>query len=494
MLAESPGNSYAVARAAHAGDRGLREDTVPPERWMQQIWRHQRIHRDRLRTLDGPPVRVLHPGYWNREPGPDFRDAVIQVGDAPAVRGDVEVDRDVSGWRTHQHAGNPAYGRVVLHVVWSAPRRTVLSPVLALLPHLDAPLAELAEWLETRAPALVPENLPGLCAGPLRDLDPADVRVLIHEAARVRLRDRAGGFRIRARHAGWDQALWEGLLVALGYKHNGWPMRRLAELVPVGPHSDPHPGDPRELWEARLLGLSGLLPAELPRGAGRVEVRRLWDLWWRERDAWEGRIVPRFAWRLGGVRPANHPLRRMIVAARWRAGDLLGPALEQWLERPASPRGFPRELRRLLTPPPVPGDFWSRHLTLGSGRISGSAPLLGASRISELALNVVLPWLYARTQDRNRDDLAREAVRRFFLWPGAGDNAGLRLARERLFGGARRRGLESGAAQQGLHQILQDFCQRAGPLCGACRFPGWVRQRNPAPPPPGAPTSMKSLD
>ncbi|MCW5556502.1 MAG: hypothetical protein KIT22_01445, partial [Verrucomicrobiae bacterium] len=38
-------------------------------------------------------------------------------------------------------------------------------------------------------------------------------------------------------------------------------------------------------------------------------------------------------------------------------------------------------------------------------------------------------------------------------------------------------GLLSGADQQGLHQILRDFCQRAGPLCGDCRFPDWIGQR-----------------
>ncbi|MGH7969481.1 MAG: hypothetical protein ACREIC_12210, partial [Limisphaerales bacterium] len=46
----------------------LREDDdSPPERLLQAIWRHQRILRDRLRTLDGRPVRVLHPGFQSVE-------------------------------------------------------------------------------------------------------------------------------------------------------------------------------------------------------------------------------------------------------------------------------------------------------------------------------------------------------------------------------------------------------------------------------------------
>src|ERR1051325_3679356 len=64
----------------------------PPERLLQAIWLHQRLLRQRLETLDGRTVAVLHPGFPNREGGPDFRGAVLQFGDDAPVSGDVEVD------------------------------------------------------------------------------------------------------------------------------------------------------------------------------------------------------------------------------------------------------------------------------------------------------------------------------------------------------------------------------------------------------------------
>ncbi|MCW5558905.1 MAG: DUF2851 family protein, partial [Verrucomicrobiae bacterium] len=357
--------SYADARRFVRGDDRMREGSAPPERWMQQIWRHQRIHRDRLRTLDGRALRVLHPGVWNREPGPDFSDAVLQFGDEPAFRGDVEIDRSVSGWRQHRHAGNPAYRRVRLHVVWSSPAADLTPPVLALEPHLDAPLGDLADWLDHQAPALVPECLPGKCSAPLRDMAPGLVRDAIRQAADLRMRERARAFALRAGSAGWDQSLWEGLLGALGYKHNLWPMRRLAEVIPVGPDAAVSGSEGTEAWEARFLGVSGLLPAELPRGPGRAQVRRLWDLWWRERDAWQPMILPNFLWRLGGVRPANHPQRRLVLAARWRARGSLAGALEDWMTQTArlSSSRLAAELGRLLTPPAVADDYWTHHVT-----------------------------------------------------------------------------------------------------------------------------------
>ena len=483
MNGVSPG-FYARVRTWADGDGRVREDTSPPERWMQQIWRHQRIHRGQLRTLDGETVRILHPGFWNREAGPDFRDAVVQIGTGPARRGDVELDRAVDGWRSHRHEGNPRYLGVILHVVWTAPAAVVSPPVLLLKPYLDAPLAELATWLESEAPGLLPGNLPGTCCAPLRDLAPEQFRELLHQAARIRLQRKASEFAARARQAGWEQALWEGVFTALGYKHNGWPMRRLAELVvPDDSHafhgSDPVPTDSERIpvleWEARLLGLSGLLPPQLPSGAARGVVRRLWDLWWRERDAWGEQVLPPFVWRLSGVRPANHPQRRIILAARLRAHGGLSGALQAWLTGRPGRMESVAELHQILSPPAEPEDYWLRHATLRSLTSRDPMPLLGLARLTELAMNAVLPWLLARALAGGREDLPGEIEKRYFAWPAADDNAGLRLARQRLLGDSVQPVPWTGAMQQGLHQILCDFCLRSGPLCEACQFPAAIR-------------------
>jgi len=74
----------------------------------------------------------------------------------------------------------------------------------------------------------------GRCAGALRALSTADLDELLRQAALARLERKAGDLEARARQAGWEQALWEGLLRALGYKHNVWPMLRLGELRLLG--------------------------------------------------------------------------------------------------------------------------------------------------------------------------------------------------------------------------------------------------------------------
>ncbi len=151
---------------------------------------------------------------------------------------------------------------------------------------------------------------------------------ILDAAARVRFQAKAEQFRARARHAGWEQALWEGLFRALGYKHNVWPMQNLAELRPRWLRG----ADPAFALQARLLGLSGLLPAELPRAQKSADsyLRRVWDCWWRERDEFGDCILPRAVWKFHGLRPANHPQRRLALAAHWLADKKFVSKIESW--------------------------------------------------------------------------------------------------------------------------------------------------------------------
>ena len=81
----------------------------PPERLLHSIWQHQRLVREQLNTLDGRPVRILHPGFLSAEGGSDFRGAIVQVGDGPPRTGNVEVDLRSSGWHAHGDDRNPAF-------------------------------------------------------------------------------------------------------------------------------------------------------------------------------------------------------------------------------------------------------------------------------------------------------------------------------------------------------------------------------------------------
>ena len=124
-------------------------------------------------------------------------------------------------------------------------------------------------------------------------------------------------------------------------------------------------------------------------------------------------------------------------------------------------------------------EFWSWHWTFKSARLASSQPLLGAARVTDLAVNVVLPWLWIRAQEGGNEKILREVERRFFAWPAAEDNSVLKLARRRLLGTSNARVLKSAAQQQGLMQIVRDFCEHSNAVCADCQFPDLVRSWRP---------------
>ncbi|MGE3308853.1 MAG: DUF2851 family protein [Limisphaerales bacterium] len=451
----------------------LRQGT-PPERWLQEIWAHQRIRREHLATSTGEPVRILHPGFLNREAGPDFLKAVVQRGDSAPTTGDIEIDLRPSGWKSHGHFQNPAYANVVLHVTWDPPGPEPLLPTLVLQDVLDAPIEDLLDWVDGNVDLPSPW-VAGQCSAAIRSFPPEWIADLLHQAALVRLTTKARAFGARGRDAGWTQALREGVFRGLGYKHNAWPMQRLAEVIP---HLDPIPSDtrePRDAWEARLLGLAGLLPPEPKSG---TRARLLWDLWWRERDSLQPLSLPPFLWRLHGVRPANHPQRRLAVAAAWIADPAWEPRMNAWFEDlvaggPAAdnPEATLNEALR-----PESHGFWRRHYTLSTRALPSPAPLLGSGRLNDLAVNAFLPWLWARA-DSVGDETHRRKIESVFLhWPPGEDNATLKLARARIFGTDNLPVRKTAAVQQGLLQIVRDYCLHSDSICSGCALPGCFNQ------------------
>ena len=536
-------NLYAVWRANCRAVGALREEnSIPPEKLLQAIWQHQRLRRDALKTADGKSVRVLHPGFASAEGGPDFRGAVVQFENEKPVAGDVEVDLQISGWRAHGHDVNPNFKNVILHVVWggvgvqaSACRagskpdklKLELQPAPIALPLknvLDAPLTELALALENESG--LPENLRGQCSAPLKTLGETQLAELLHAAAKVRFQNKAAAMLARAKHSGWEQALWENLFRALGYKHNVWPMQNLAEQkarwmsglefkLQLAPPSDklklelqPRRRENLFALQTRLLGVSGLLPHELTRSQKSSDtfLRRAWDGWWRERDAFADCTLPRATWKFHGLRPANHPQRRLALAAHWLATENLVSKIEDWIAADASPerrtpirpvsfdtsaqhaesefgapsagaRGEGENLLRSLHEifQVERDEFWSWHWTFNSARMAKPQPLLGAARVTDLAVNVVLPWLWIRAKEGGNEKILREVEQRFFAWPAAEDNAVLKLARQRLLGTSSAKILKTAARQQGLMQIVRDFCEHSNAVCTDCRFPELVR-------------------
>ncbi len=255
-------------------------------------------------------------------------------------------------------------------------------------------------------------------------------------------------------------------MAALGYKHNRGPFRYLAEQIPLADLKALAAGDALNAY-AVFMGAAGLLPAQAPArwpAESRAFVRRLWDTWWKHQAAWSGRALSRRDWKLSGLRPPNHPQRRLMLAALLFVGQ---PDLARRLAaiRTDCPDAALAEMAALLQP--GPGPFWARRLSLSGPPRAAPVALLGKARTAAILANVLVPFLAAAG---NREVLEPDWLRRL---PPEDDNQVLRQAARALLGPDHNPALyRSGLRQQGLLQIFHEFCLNDRSGCARCALPG----------------------
>jgi len=396
-----------------------------PEAAVQDAWVRGLFDPDGLRTTDGQPVTLRDRGRLNPDSGPDVRDARIDIGGL-LWAGDIEIHASSAAWEAHGHHRDPAYDRVVLHVVLAADRRTgtlrradgSALPELVLLPHLDHSLRALL-----RAFYVEPRQAPH-CAPRWGQVDVNVRRAWIRSLGTERLRARARDLgRAYGRQPDLDRLLVGRAFRALGYEANADAFETLAGRVPL----------PTLRAMDGLDVLATLLEAS---GLGEEDLFRGHDL-----TRTPGLVPMRpEAWRRGG-RPQNAPRRRLSQAAAWLApgGPLGRDAIEALADAVA--RGADAALALLRVPTP------------------DGAPALGANRAARVLADAVLPVLLLDAEQR--EDPAREAavVEAYATLPFVTD----RITRRFADAGLRPR---SAAEAQGAHQLARAYCDEG--RCARC--------------------------
>ncbi|MPZ47876.1 MAG: DUF2851 family protein [Dehalococcoidia bacterium] len=391
---------------------------------LSRIWEGQAFPPEALTTADGRPVRVVLPGRLNTGPGPDFRDAIIGL-DGEERGGDIELHVRASSFQAHGHNSDPAYDRLVLHVVYLADGGTDTRlksggsvPVAAFAPWLARRTADIAGWLA--APALWQEP----CRDAEARLGGDAIALALGAAGQERFAVRTARVAADIAGLGTEAALWRALFESLGVGGDRGGFRRLAVAFPptlarltAGLQRDVA----REALASALLGVAGLgePPQEL-------------------RDGLPAPIRPALV-RTG--RPLNWPDRRLrAFAALWSraGGDLAGYAAESVRQAGSA--------KALVAAWQAPAD-------------TGPA-LLGPERAQELLVNAVLPFVAASAELRPPAESLLAELRP----AGAYGKTAFLEANLRRPDGKRR--VSSALEQQGLLAMLSEWCRRGG--CGRC--------------------------
>jgi hypothetical protein len=427
---------------------------IPNELELQARWFAGDFGKHFVSTT-GDKIDIVQFGTWNREAGPDFRDAAIRINGHEPIRGCIELDVSDRSWETHGHATNPEFEETVLHVFVEKSGREFFTRTKSNrnVPQLCIDLTALPDAFS----ANVPLARPGRCQAPLKDLPEERVRSVLNAAAQFRLRQKTARIRSKIDTHGQDEALFQEIAAALGYKENKLPFTLLAQRVPLRLLREKSDDD-----EGMLFGLAGFLQTadlDVYKSSTREYVRRLWDRWWPHRDELQRLTLPAKVWRISSTRPVNHPQRRLaalsVLAQDWSGvRRMLGKAIAG-----GTPATTAREFFRDLDHP-----FWNFHYTLTAGTSQKKMALIGESRVADILANVLFPfWL---SEDA---DIWHEYAK----LPAQLSNRRLETAATRLFGSDPRRKqfLKTVAHQQGLLQIYEDFCMQDNSDCAQCPFP-----------------------
>jgi len=403
-------------------------------------------------TTDGRAVRIVQFGVWNREAGPDFAEAAVSFDDGEPIKGDLEMDPQERDWEAHGHSENPAYDQVILHVFFGESTVDFFTRTSS---HQFVPQVKLSMDLLTNPPLPLPGVFPGKCMQPLSSMPEEKVREVLLGAAHYRLQKKAAALCRLSEIHGPDEALYQAIATALGYKSNKLPFTLLAQRLPLRLLRKAG-----EDAEALLFGVAGFLNQKDLRffdSDARGYLRGLWEKWWPRRAEFDKLEIPKSLWRMSGQRPINHPHRRLAALAQ---------VVRHWTRlRALRDKCDPEKLTTYFTR--LESEYWGFHYTLTSAAVKKPMALIGENRVSDMLANIFFPLAVTR------DSLRWTGFKNLKV---PNTNRRAETAAQRLFGNAPIKAalLKSAAIQQGLLQVYEDFCQRDASDCLRCVFPKQV--------------------
>ena len=433
---------------------GATEQRAVYETRLQHMWNNVDTSKA-YHTRCNRAVRVVSPGEWNMEAGPDFLNARLVIDGRTAV-GSVEIHQRSSDWFKHKHHLDSRYSGVLLHLVED-------DDVIGVRAESLPPVMTFRDISQTGVD--FERFKAGRCSMFFSQLPDEGVSSFLCAAGAHRFRAKSGDMLNDAMSGGIRRACLKTIFKAFGYKNNQEAFLSVFERFILYPESARQHSCAAILW-----GESGLLPdpsaVELD-AAMKKNIQELWKEWATLRQD----SSPPPIWRRSGVRPWNSPERRLAALAGLLLrsnGDPLG-----YFADLARTTGNPDSLQsELLKNLEIRDDLWDCRFsfTAGTGK---PVAVSGRDFALELAVNVILPALHVLgTIDReNFPGLADMAMLAWMKLPATQDNRITRLAMAQWFAHRDMAApLSTAASRQGIIHLYNEYCRACSKDCHSCLF------------------------
>lgn len=349
------------------------------ERLLHFVWQFQYFDRQDLATTRNEKVNVIHPGFLNKDSGPDFTHGKVYL-DGMLWHGHIEIHLKSSDWYLHKHQRDDAYDSVILHVVWENDKE-VYRKDGALIPAVELKHKVLPSLIR-RYNSLVNSPMKIPCSDSLPGVKEIIRLSMLDKALMERLENKAAFIHeLNVRNQGdWEETAYQVLAKNMGFKVNSDSFLQLAQSLPVrilAKHAD----QPRQV-EALLFGQAGFLDGKTG-DPYFLSLKKEYEFL-RHKYNLEARLSE-MHWKFLRMRPGNFPTVRIAqFAALLSAQSNLFGFIRDSV-------GF-QDMQNAFDV--CQSDYWRRHYHFGKVS-SRKQQGLGKSSIENMAINSAAPLLVA---------------------------------------------------------------------------------------------------
>lgn len=359
------------------------------ERLLQFIWQFQYFNKGELTTLQGENLRIIFPGQYNTNQGPDFLEAKIRIGNTTWA-GNIELHFKTSDWEKHNHHRDDNYNNVILHVVWEHDTSHHNSiPVLELKERVSKILLQRYDELIKTISFIPCENSIHL------------VRDIIWKSWKERLlaerlikKSRIVERYLRQSNYHWEEVFWWLLARNFGIRVNADAFEEMARSIPLAVLAK-HKKQAHQL-ECLLLGQLNLLSRNFEEDYPKM-LKKEYEFYKKKYGL---RPIARLPFFLR-MRPGNFPTIRLAQLAMlvFDSAHLFSKVKEAVSVS---------EIKKWFAV--TANDYWHYHYRFDEPSLFRKKKL-GASMTNNIVINTIAPMLFAYGHYHNEQKYKQTALR-----------------------------------------------------------------------------------
>lgn len=274
------------------------------EELLHFIWNYKLLNTQTLRSVSGIPIKIFHQGELNKDSGPDFFNAKLDV-DGITLVGNIEIHVNSSDWSKHKHENDRAYDNLILHAVYNYDKVIDQNTqhnveVLELKNYIDESIIKRYNKLMSS-----PYDLP--CSGEISNTNSLQLTSWLERMLIERLETKTEYLRhvFASTQNDFQQTLYLMLARNFGFKVNAEPFELLAKHLPLSILLK-HSGNLLQL-EAVIYGCAGFLDQPYKD----KYIRQLQNEFEFLKNKYKLKELDVNLWKFLRLRPANFPTVRL---------------------------------------------------------------------------------------------------------------------------------------------------------------------------------------